>query len=757
MDLSARSSPWMAAHVRAPRREAAPLARLRRAGGLARTAVGFFGTSVLRSYAQIFFARSPWVGAVFFAATWFSPNAALLGLLGTAAALALALVARLSRDLVHSGAFGYSALLIGLGCGALFGLAPGAVALALGGALATVPITAALLGVLTTSHSLPVLAWPYLVVFALLCAGAPAWGVPLVPVAADAGLALPEPLAFFGKSLGALFFVPREDAGLLVALGLLANSRIAFALAALGAAAAWALLSATLGSDALAAQPALALGLSCNMVLTAVALGGVWFVPGRSALLLAGVGAGLCALFAVGGAPLFARLGLSAAILPFHAAVTVLLLAMRQRTRDGAPKAVDFAAGTPEENLRYHATRIRRFGARYSTRFAAPFLGRWTCTQGVDGAFTHRGPWREALDFEAQGADGRFYSGSGEALTDYYGYRSPVCATAAGTVVRVVDGVPDNAVGTLNLRENWGNAVVLQHGPNLYSLVAHLSPGTLRVREGQWVQQGDVLGGCGNSGRSAVPHVHFQLQATPTLGAPTIAVELHDVVLDGADPRLRGACVPRLGAVVRNLDGEDAPAALTMPRDVPVVFAHDNGAQETITYEVGLVGREVLRSAWGATLFFELRPRLFTAFDVLGPSRSLLSLWRVALPRLPRERGALRWHDQIPATALPLAVAGVWARINPFASSAGLTMDYQASQEGEVRVVTGTSRRRDAAGEPLVRTEARLGRDGAVLRLRVVAAGRTRCVEQVPALHAHTPTPQRLPSSKELTACSAQS
>ena len=63
-----------------------------------------------------------------------------------------------------------------------------------------------------------------------------------------------------------------------------------------------------------------------------------------------------------------------------------LLYAMRQRTRDGRPKAVDFLLGTPEENLHYFKTRLARFGATYWVRLNAPFRGKWTVTQGVEGS-----------------------------------------------------------------------------------------------------------------------------------------------------------------------------------------------------------------------------------------------------------------------------------------------------------------------------------------------------------------------------------
>lgn len=57
-----------------------------------------------------------------------------------------------------------------------------------------------------------------------------------------------------------------------------------------------------------------------------------------------------------------------------------------------------------------------------------------------------------------------------------------------------------------------GNQVVIaMAGGGPYAAVAHLRSGSLRVRPGDAVRPGDVLGECGNSGNSTQPHVHVQV------------------------------------------------------------------------------------------------------------------------------------------------------------------------------------------------------------------------------------------------------
>ncbi|WP_306590402.1 peptidoglycan DD-metalloendopeptidase family protein [Geothrix sp. 21YS21S-4] len=54
-----------------------------------------------------------------------------------------------------------------------------------------------------------------------------------------------------------------------------------------------------------------------------------------------------------------------------------------------------------------------------------------------------------------------------------------------------------------------GNAVFLAHGEGVVSLFAHLSK--IRVREGQRLEAGDILGDVGKTGRATGPHLHWSL------------------------------------------------------------------------------------------------------------------------------------------------------------------------------------------------------------------------------------------------------
>ncbi|MGI5173277.1 M23 family metallopeptidase [Treponema sp. OMZ 840] len=78
-------------------------------------------------------------------------------------------------------------------------------------------------------------------------------------------------------------------------------------------------------------------------------------------------------------------------------------------------------------------------------------------------------------------------------------YRSgdPVISTANGQVV------------TVTYDASFGNYIIIQHKYGYYTRYAHLQ--STRVKTGQFVSQGDVIGTIGNSGVSTGAHLHYEV------------------------------------------------------------------------------------------------------------------------------------------------------------------------------------------------------------------------------------------------------
>jgi murein DD-endopeptidase MepM/ murein hydrolase activator NlpD len=92
---------------------------------------------------------------------------------------------------------------------------------------------------------------------------------------------------------------------------------------------------------------------------------------------------------------------------------------------------------------------------------------------------------------------GQIYVHKGIDLSTYR-QGDPIVSTADGQVVTVASD-----------EGGFGNYVIIRHKHGFYTRYAHLL--SFKVRTGQRVQQGDVIGYIGNTGRSTGPHLHYEV------------------------------------------------------------------------------------------------------------------------------------------------------------------------------------------------------------------------------------------------------
>ena len=109
------------------------------------------------------------------------------------------------------------------------------------------------------------------------------------------------------------------------------------------------------------------------------------------------------------------------------------------------------------------------------------------------------------------------------------GWNRTIIAPAAGTIVYARNDVPTNPRPGEEPGEDWyrplhdpvnasaGNCVIIDHGNSEYSVIMHMQPGSITVKEGDRVAAGQAIGRLGNSGDAFGPHVHYQLQSGPRL------------------------------------------------------------------------------------------------------------------------------------------------------------------------------------------------------------------------------------------------
>jgi murein DD-endopeptidase MepM/ murein hydrolase activator NlpD len=149
---------------------------------------------------------------------------------------------------------------------------------------------------------------------------------------------------------------------------------------------------------------------------------------------------------------------------------------------------------------------------------------------------------RYAVDYEQLDANNRIWSGKNKKdLDNYTIYGKKAIAAADGTVVKVIDGLPEQVPGVfpenISPEEADGNSVILNLGGGNYALYAHFQPGSIRVEEGDRVKRGDVLALVGNSGNSLAPHLHFHVMNGPlSLASNGLPYEVDSFKVTGKNP-----------------------------------------------------------------------------------------------------------------------------------------------------------------------------------------------------------------------------
>jgi len=623
--------------------------------GLTRTAWRHL-RPLLSGYAAVLFCRHPLAGLAILAITFLRLEVGVGGALSMIMALIVSRSARFTA--AEERAALCNAVLVGLALGFMYKLSLPVVALATAaGALSA--LSSRILGsLLYRLNHLPGLSVSFVVVawlFLDVCRGVPALQ------AAEPALywhLSPNWLNAFFVSLGWFLFTPDPMAGMAMFAVLLLTSRYLAVLAAAGYLVGAAVLTA-LGSTIL---PQLA---GFNFVLAAIAVGGVYTFPDRVSFLWGLLAAAAAALCCMGLAPVLTRVGFPPLALPFLLATWLALGAFAGRAVDRRPYLLLDSPSLPESNLLSARLARARLMEPASYPVSLPFSGDWKVSQGFNGAHTHRGPWRHALDFLLLDHHGRSFRGDGRFLSNYLCFGLPVLAPVSGQVWRCRDDLADNPPGELDVGagRNFGNHVLLRTSEGAFVLLAHLKQGSLAIKQGQWLEVGTPVATCGNSGRSTQPHVHLQVQTTEEIGAPTRPFHLRNVLVKAlpgrSDPSFRLSCRPTEGQ-------EISPALqdLRLARAVHLNVGRTLGLRDDfdivhdLHVEVGLLGEFRIVASNGSSAAFEETPFVQAFYDRKGQSE-LLDAWVLALGLTPFTGSACSWDDAPPAALAPLSALQV--------------------------------------------------------------------------------------------------
>jgi len=147
---------------------------------------------------------------------------------------------------------------------------------------------------------------------------------------------------------------------------------------------------------------------------------------------------------------------------------------------------------------------------------------------------------RFAIDWVKVGDDGKTFKGDPLDNKNYYAFGVDALAVADGIVTEVKDGIPLNVPGEnsravpITLETVGGNHVIIDIGNGNYAFYAHLQPGSLRVKLGDKVRRGQVVGLVGNTGNSTEPHLHFHVSnGSSPLGSEGLPYQLKSFEVEG--------------------------------------------------------------------------------------------------------------------------------------------------------------------------------------------------------------------------------
>ena len=153
---------------------------------------------------------------------------------------------------------------------------------------------------------------------------------------------------------------------------------------------------------------------------------------------------------------------------------------------------------------------------RNTSKLKLPFKGEWTVYWGGDtkelNYHVESQAQKNAFDIMITDGNGSTHKSDGKTNEDYYAFGKEIFAPCDGEIVLVVDGVKDNKVGEMNIFNVGGNMAILRTVQNEYLVFCHFKHQSLKVKEGQQIKQGQLLGLCGNSGNSSEAHLHFHIQ-----------------------------------------------------------------------------------------------------------------------------------------------------------------------------------------------------------------------------------------------------
>jgi len=606
------------------------------------TKTNFWLQSTLNSYSLMFFSLNTVFACIILLVTFFSPYVGFVGLTAVVVTNLFATIIGFNKDEIKKGLFGFNALLLGLALGYEYKPTLTFIALIISAIIMLLMFTAWFKGSFS-KYNLPFLSFPFLFTYWILSIASTnlttihldenhiyiinevarneSSGFYQFVHSLDTIQLFPFAIIYF-KTLAGTFFQSSVLGGILIALGLLYFSRIAFSLSIIGLGCAY-FFYYLFGADVNDLNYFL---LGSNFMFFAIAIGCFFLIPNTYSYLAVIILTPILMLVLLSLGKMLTVFNIKAYTLSFSVLTTAFLFSLNQRWLQKYFHLTVVQYFSPETTIYKYLNSLQRFKNEHLAKISLPFIGEWKVSQGYDGSITHLGDWSKALDFVIEDSKGYTYVEPGREREQFYCYNREITAPFDGYIYDMIYTVEENDIGVMDTEKNWGNTIILNHTNGLFTQISHIKKDSFTGLIGQYVTKGTVLATCGNSGRSPEPHIHFQIQTTPAVGAKPIEYPFGYYILrKGADKILKYSEVPKEGDFISNVQVSQVLAT---------AFNLFPGIKITLEKENNKTTWEVNTDAWNRTHLYCSKTNSYAYFvndgvmfyftDFEGDKKSLL-------------------------------------------------------------------------------------------------------------------------------------
>ncbi|MEI2707576.1 MAG: urea transporter [Chitinophagaceae bacterium] len=312
----------------------------------------YLAIAIINSYGMLFFSKNKFFALLILIVSFFSPFAGASSLVAVTVAILAALALGFGKEQVQNGLLTYSVVLFGLGFGTNFEFGAAFASLLVIGAVLTLFISTVLNAILN-KRGLPALSLAFIISTSLLIVASKSFtGIGLTHrhiywynemyslggnTLVDAiqkieNWSIPEIVAGFFKSMSAILFQVNIASGIILSIGLIIYSRIAFILMVFGYAVAI-FFGFVMGGFHQIDMSYYNMG--TNFMLVAIALGGFYLIPSLRSFLWLFISVPIAYLIATGVGTLMFKVGVPIFSLPFCITVILFLYMLQMRKTHG--------------------------------------------------------------------------------------------------------------------------------------------------------------------------------------------------------------------------------------------------------------------------------------------------------------------------------------------------------------------------------------------------------------------------------------